>query len=286
MWFLFAGLNPFSEAFRNLSSKKASINGVDSLMISWVNNIIPILIFLPVLFFIELKFNLQFFLALSITGSINVAASILYMKAISKGDISVVVPMLSFTPLFLLITSPFLVGEFPKLWGIIGMSLIVVGSYLLNVNIKSKNLFAPLKSLLQNKGTRYMLIVAVLWAISANFDKLSIQYSSVYQHILFVNIFVFLGITIVVSSMKRLNLSEIKKDKKNLLIMSLFTTTTYIFQMTALSLTLVAYVISLKRVSGLISVFLGHFILGEPNLRERLLGAFLMFLGVVFIVLA
>jgi len=86
--------------------------------------------------------------------------------------------------------------------------------------------------------------------------------------------------------MKRLNLSEIKKDKKNLLIMSLFTTTTYIFQMTALSLTLVAYVISLKRVSGLISVFLGHFILGEPNLRERLFGAFLMFLGVVFIVLA
>jgi len=286
MWFLFAGLNPFSEAFRNLFSKKASINGVDSLMISWVNNIIPILIFLPTIFFIELKFNLQFFLALSATGTINVAASILYMKAISKGDISVVVPMLSFTPLFLLITSPFLVGEFPRLWGIIGMILIVVGSYLLNVDLKSQNLFAPLKALFQNKGTRYMLIVAVIWAVSANFDKLSIQYSSVYQHILFVNIFVFIGITIVVSSMKKLKISEIQKDRKNLLIMSLFTTTTYIFQMTALSLTLVAYVISLKRVSGLISVFLGHFILGEPNLRERLFGAFLMFLGVVFIVLA
>jgi len=286
MWFLFAGLNPFSEAFRNLFSKKASINGVDSLMISWVNNIIPILIFLPTIFFIELKFNLQFFLALSVTGTINVAASILYMKAISKGDISVVVPMLSFTPLFLLITSPFLVGEFPRLWGIIGMILIVIGSYLLNVNLKSQNLFAPLKALFQNKGTRYMLIVAVIWAVSANFDKLSIQYSSVYQHILFVNIFVFIGITIVVGSMKKLKISEIHKDRKNLLIMSLFTTTTYIFQMTALSLTLVAYVISLKRVSGLISVFLGHFILGEPNLRERLFGAFLMFLGVVFIVLA
>lgn len=285
MWFLFAGLNPFSEAFRNLFSKKASINGVDSLMVSWVNNIIPIIVFLPVIFFIQLRFSFQFFFALSITGSINVAASILYMKAISKGDISVVVPMLSFTPLFLLVTTPFLVGEFPGVTGIIGMVLIVVGSYLLNVNLKIQKLFDPFKSLLKNKGTRYMLIVSVLWAISANFDKLSIQYSSVYQHILFVNIFVFCGITLVVSSMKKFNLSEIKKSKKNLVIMSLFTTTTYICQMTALSLTLVAYVISLKRVSGLIAVFLGHFILKEPNLRERLLGAFLMFLGVLFIVL-
>lgn len=286
MWFLFAGLNPFSEAFRNLFSKKASINGVDSLMISWFNNIIPILIFLPVLFLIELKFNTQFFIALSFTGSINVVASILYMKAISKGDISIVVPMLSFTPLFLLVTSPFLIGEFPKFWGVAGMILIVVGSYLLNVNLKSKNIFAPFKALLQNKGTRYMLIVAVLWAVSANFDKLSIQYSSVFQHIFFVNVFVFLGITVVVTIMKRFNISEIRKDKKNLIIMSLFTTTTYICQMTALSLTLVAYVISLKRISGLISVFIGHFVLNEPNMRERLLGAFLMFLGVLLIVLA
>jgi drug/metabolite transporter (DMT)-like permease len=131
-----------------------------------------------------------------------------------------------------------------------------------------------------------MLIVAVLWAVSANFDKLSIQYSSVFQHILFVNIYVFIGITIVISSMKKFKLSEIRKDKKNLVIMSLFTTTTYICQMTALSLTLVAYVISLKRISGLIAVILGHFILGEPNLKERILGAFLMFLGVALIVLA
>ncbi len=286
MWFLFAGLNPFSEALRNLFSKKASINGVDSLMISWFNNIIPILIFFPIILFIKLKFSFQFFTALSITGSINVAASILYMKAISKGDISAVVPMLSFTPLFLLVTSPFLIGEFPKFWGIAGMILIVVGSYLLNVNLKSKNIFAPFKALLQNKGTRYMLIVAVLWAVSANFDKLSIQYSSVFQHIFFVNVFVFLGITVVVTIMKRFKISEIQKDKKNLFIMSLFTTTTYICQMMALSLTLVAYVISLKRISGLIAVFLGHFILGEPNLKERVLGAFLMFLGVAFIVLA
>ncbi|MCX6149020.1 MAG: EamA family transporter [Ignavibacteriales bacterium] len=286
MWLIFAGLNPFSEAFRNLFSKKASLNGVNPYMISWCNNILPILIFLPAFFFIELKLNSKFFFALTMTGTINVFASLLYMRAISEGDISEVVPMLSFTPLFLLLTSPILVGEFPKFWGVVGMVLIVIGSYLLNVNLKSRNILAPLKSLIVNKGTRYMLIVAVIWAVSANFDKISINNSSVIQHILFVNIFVFIGITIVVYFRGKLDFSQINHDRKNLVIMSLFTTTTYIFQMTALSLTLVAYVISLKRVSGMISVFLGHYILDEPHLQERLLGAFLMFCGVIFIVLS
>jgi drug/metabolite transporter (DMT)-like permease len=56
--------------------------------------------------------------------------------------------------------------------------------------------------------------------------------------------------------------------------------------MVALSLTLVAYVIALKRLSGLISVFLGYYFLKERKIKERLLGAFIMFLGVLLIVLS
>lgn len=286
MWLLFAGLNPFSESFRNLYSKKASLKNVDPLMISWFNNLIPVIVFISTLFFIHLKFNFWFFFAMSISGIINIIATILYMKAISEGDISTVIPMLSFTPLFLLLTSPILVGEYPAFWGIVGIIFIVLGSYFLNVDLKSRNILAPLKSLIVNKGTRYMLIVAILWSISANYDKVSIMNSSVFQHITFVNIFIFSGITIVILISKKFKIDEIKKDPKDLILMSTFTATTYILHMTALSLAFVAYVVSIKRSSGVISVLFGHFILDEPHLRQRLLGSSLMLTGVFLIVLA
>jgi uncharacterized membrane protein len=53
--------------------------------------------------------------------------------------------------------------------------------------------------------------------------------------------------------------------------------------MQAVSLTLVAYVISIKRTSVLMSVGFGHFIFKEKGIQERSLGAAIMILGVAII---
>ncbi|OGU42749.1 MAG: hypothetical protein A2315_06505 [Ignavibacteria bacterium RIFOXYB2_FULL_35_12] len=284
MWVIYAVLNPFIDASRNVFSKKASLN-VDSLVVSWVNNFVPFLLFLPVVFFIELKFNQQFIISVIISGTINTAAAILYHRAISQGEISVVVPMLSFTPLFLLVISPIIVGEFPTSKGFIGIILIVVGSYLLNVNLKEKGILFPLKSLMKNKATRYMLIVAFIWSISANFDKKGIEASSILQYILFINLFVTIGTTIFVISKGKFSLQSVWRERKNLFFVGALTSLGYFVHMTALAMTLVAYVIALKRTSGMITVVLGYLILKEQNIKERLLGSTIMFLGVLFIVL-
>jgi uncharacterized membrane protein len=283
MWILFASLNPISEGIRSVFIKKAS-RQFDSIIISWANNFLPVLFFTPILFFIDLKFNALFWIGLAGSSLINVAANILYMRSISKGDISSVMPMQSFAPVFLLLSSPLILGEFPNLVGLIGILTGVAGSYLLNLDLKQKNIFAPFKSLLKDKGTRYMLIVAFLWSISANFDKIAIQNSSTWQYMAFTNIIIFSSLSILVYFSKKNKIESIRGDKKYLLIISAFTVGSYIFHMTALSLTLAAYVIAMKRMSALISVFLGSIFLKEPNLRQRLVGAAVMFAGVLLIV--
>jgi uncharacterized membrane protein len=55
--------------------------------------------------------------------------------------------------------------------------------------------------------------------------------------------------------------------------------------MIAISMTLVAYLISIKRTSAVISVLLGSLIFKEKGLKERILGSILMILGVLFITL-
>lgn len=56
--------------------------------------------------------------------------------------------------------------------------------------------------------------------------------------------------------------------------------------MIAISLILVAYVISIKRVSVVFCVLWGHFIFKERGIKERLAGTSVMVLGVVLITLS
>ena len=283
MWLIFATLNPISESLRSLFIKRASGN-VDPILISWSNNVIPFIIFPPMLLLIDLKFNTQFWIGFLGSGIIQVINTVIYMRAISKGDISTVMPMLSFTPLVLLVASPFTIGEFPSAIGLLGILLVVLGSYLLNLDLKKMNPLEPFKAILKNKGTRYMLVVAVLWGISGVFDKISINNSSVLQHVTFLNVLVFISMTVIVISQKKFNLPKMKEAKADLFLVSLFTTGSYLFHYIALSLTLVAYVVSMKRISGVFSVLLGAYFLNEPNLRQRLLGGIVMFVGVLLIV--
>jgi len=56
-------------------------------------------------------------------------------------------------------------------------------------------------------------------------------------------------------------------------------------QMIAFKMILVVYVSAIKTTSGVISVLLGYLFFKEKNIKERLLGATIMVIGVLFIVL-
>ncbi|HOJ19342.1 MAG: EamA family transporter [Ignavibacteriales bacterium] len=285
MWVILALLNPVSESFRNVFSKKASLQGADPYLVSWFNNFIPVLVYTPLLLFIDLRFTEEFITVTVISGFINIVAVLLYHRAIAEGNISEVVPMLSFTPLFLLAASPLIINEFPDWHGVTGLLLIVLGSYMLNINLARSGFLSPFKSLLRAKGTRYMFIVAFIWALSSNYDKIGIQQSSPLQYIIFLNLFVFVGITIVLLFLKRLSIPAIIHTNKNVVIVGIFTAFGFFLQMTALSLTLVAYVIALKRMSGMITVIWGYYFFNERNIHEKLVGSVIMFVGVLLILL-
>lgn len=286
MWIFLITVIPFLDAFGNLFNKRASMQGVRPILISWSNNVVVVLLIFILSFFISFKFTSTYFLALSVTGTINIFATILYMYAVSKGDISEIIPMLSFTPLFMLLTSPIIVGEFPKPGGIAGIFLVVLGSYLLNINLKKRSFTDPVKALFRNAGTRIMLFVSFLYSITSNFDKVAVKASSPMQHLLFLNLYVFLGVSVILLVRKSFRKEELILGRYNLLMLSILNLLGSLLFLLAITYTYVAYVIALKRTSGMLSVMLGHFVLGEANLRERMLGSFIMFTGVLLILLS
>ena len=138
-----------------------------------------------------------FWRSVAISTVLLTFASIFYFKAIKYSDLSIAVPMLAFTPLFLLVTSPIILGEFPDLLGVVGILLIVAGSYVLHLKEYRKNLWEPFECLIREKGVRYMLMVEIFFSISGNLDKVGVVHSSAFMWLFTLNFMlsITLGVT-------------------------------------------------------------------------------------------
>src|SRR5574341_93981 len=178
VWFIYAVLTALFDSLKDVSSKNC-LKNTDEYIISWAFRFFALLFLIPLLPFIEIPpLDGQFWTLLFIAGSLDTVTTVLYMKAIRYSDLSITAPMITFTPLFLLITSPLIVGEFPNFIGLTGVCLIVAGSYLLNIKERNNGYLAPFRKLLKEKGPKLMLIVALIWSITSNFDKIGVQKSS------------------------------------------------------------------------------------------------------------
>jgi len=285
LWILFAFLAAFFQATRAVFSKK-SLKNIDEYVVSFASRLIVSLLLLPILFFIEIpQLNSQFWFALITSGTLLSLNTILYMKAIKYSDISLAMPMISFTPLFLLLTSPIMVGEFPNFFGLAGILLIVMGSYVLNLKQKNYGYLAPFKKLLTDKGPRLMLCVAFIWSIGSNFDKIGVINSSPLFWGLSMAIFMTIFLLPIAIYKSKCRLKELPKKIKNIFPIGLSSALELPFHMYAIQLALVSYVISIKRTSIIMSVLFGYFFFKEKNIKKRLIGAAVMVVGVLLITL-
>ena len=282
-WLILGIFTAFFEAIKDVFSKQ-NLKKSDEYVVAWSLSFFSVIALTPWVIYTGIpSLNSEFWIALLIGGSINAVTALLYIKAIKVSDLSLTVPLVALTPLFMLLTSPLIVGEYPSFFDYIGIFLIVTGSYLLNIKDKSQGYLAPFKALVKEPGPKLMLIVAFLWSITSNFDKIGVKNSSPIFWIFC--IFGTMSILLLpILLHKTPNPSrKILKQLPMLAAMGFFNAIGVLCQMQALTLTLVVQVIAIKRTSVLMGVLFGHFIFKEKDIKQRLLGAAIMVLGVFFI---
>jgi drug/metabolite transporter (DMT)-like permease len=282
-WLILGIFTAFFEAIKDVFSKQ-NLKKSDEYVVAWSLAFFSVIFLTPWVIYTGIpELNTQFWISLLIGGSINAVTTLLYIKAIKVSDLSLTVPLVALTPLFMLLTSPLIVGEYPKFFDYIGILLIVAGSYLLNLKEKSQGYLAPFKALLNEPGPKFMLIVAFLWSITSNFDKIGVKNSSpiFWLFSLFGTMSILL-LPILLHKTPNPG-TKILKQLPMLATMGFFNAIGVLCQMQALTLTLVVQVIAIKRTSVLMGVLFGHFIFKEKDIQQRLLGAGIMILGVFFI---
>jgi len=216
---------------------------------------------------------------------INAFAFVLYMKAIQISPLSLTIPYLSFTPVFMIFTGYLFLDEIPDMWGAVGVITVCAGSYILNFNLEKWSPLAPLTAIFRETGSWIMLLVSFLFSFSAVLGKLSINHSSA----LFFSISFFLAfnlfILIVLFLFRHIRLKTFKTDRLKGLIAGLLFYLHVLFHGLAISISKAVYMISVKRMSVLFSIIYGGLFFHEKNILIRFVGALFMFTGTVIILL-
>jgi len=266
--------------------------GIILLSVSWFRGFPPI--------------GQAFFGALIASSVLGTFSILLSFAALRHTDISLAVPMISFTPLFLIITSFVFLGEVPSLVGIAGIIIIVTGSYVLNLSSSDTKLADPFRSVVKNRGVLYMLIVSLLYAVAINFDKIIVLNSDP----VFGSAITCLVLGVVFSGISQSTMvrdlvgtvmtpmhdephghngenssTSLKNSIVQWTVIGILLSVSAVCINTAYTVQIVSYVIAIKRMSIIIIVLYGAFVFGEKDMVRRLFGALLMVTGAVMIVL-
>ncbi len=230
--------------------------------------------------------------AVTATVVINILATFLLYRALSMTDLSLCIPILAFTPVFLILTSFVILGEIPSLAGCIGILLVAAGAFLLTQKAAPGQSISVLSTIRHDRGVQSMLLVAFLYSLSVNYDKeVVINSSPIFGGALV--LFLLGAVFLVLAVSTRYQADPVvpgnpvsdppwsRFPRYGMVGMILAVEAVSIN--TAYTLAIVPYVITIKRLSIFFSVIFGGFILHERDIRGRMSGALVMIAGAVVI---
>lgn len=279
MWIAISLLSAFFDSLKYVFGKKGATFS-NPLLAGWAQWFFGLFLFIPLLFFADITLPGRLFWIIVLTnGILNTLASILFWKGLKIADISLAVPLVNFVPLFVLVFSLPLMGEFPPFWGGIGILIIVLGAYALNVNSDVKNIWQPLYSLYNSRGPRLVLLVAGIWGITSVLDKIAVQRSSPLIYVTSLYGITALFFTLLV--VKRTNVQQLKKAIATLAPIGITSGLAHLTQVYALTLIFVSYVAAVKSTTVFFSLLWGWIIFKEHHILKRLLGTVIMTVGVL-----
>lgn len=269
----------------NVFQKQLTIRGHHPLLVNFVTYLI--LSLACVIFAINVNWQKlpgRFWYFSILGGIVGALGNGFLIKALQKGDLSVLGPINSYKSVVGIIVGIILLGEVPNGWGLLGILLIICGSYFVLDTTEER--FSA--ALLKKREIQFRIWAMVLTAVEAVFVKKVILASS--ATIAFIS-WCWFGafFSALLLIIDRLNLKiEISKigqaslSKYALLVVCIGTmqlTTNYVFDHIP-----VGYALSFFQLSTIVSVLLGHKIFKEQDIRKKLIGSAIMIAGSIIII--
>ncbi|MEK6743201.1 MAG: EamA family transporter [Nitrospirota bacterium] len=286
LWIVLSLTSAFSLATSDALTKRI-ITPANEYAIAWLRIVYSLPALAAALAFTPVpSLDATFAVAFCAALPLEIAAILLYYKALRVSPLSLSLPFLSLTPVFLVIFSWIIMGEKVSAAGAAGIALIALGGYGLNLSSLRAGPLGPLKAVLRERGSLYMLAVSLIYSATSALGKLAITHSSpaFFGATYYLALAVCLLPVIVFLAGGRVFFAELRATARAALLPGAFDAVQSVTHFFAVSMANVAYMIAIKRSSLLMGSVYGFLLFGERNVRERLVGSLIMFAGFVVIV--
>ncbi len=214
---------------------------------------------------------------------LEVLAMALYMRAILTAPLAHTLPYLAFTPVFVTVVGDWILGERIPPQGLLGVGLVTLGAYLLNLeHLKDGSAWdplGPLRAIARERGPRLMLAVAAIYAVTSVLGKGAVRLVPPLWFGPFY--FVSLGAVVLVSLRPREGLRALGARRPlAAAAVGLATAVMVVTHFLAVERVEVAYMIAVKRTSLLFGILYGWWWFRERHLGRHLLAGAVMVAGV------
>ncbi len=204
--------------------------------------------------------------------------------AIQRSDLSLVGPVMTLTPGFVVVIEWIVIGDLPGPLGFAGLALLILGGYVLRVEQEQISPLAPLRRLFMDPGSRFTLVAAFCFAAASTLGRVGIQMSDPLSFAVVVAIVNPVVLFVMFSLQDHRFYREafpeqLREQVRPLLLLGVLFALMRIADQIALSLTLASYAMAVKRTAGVFAVLLGHWYYGEGHVAARLAGSGLLLAG-------
>lgn len=297
-WFLLALTCAFSLASADAATK-AWLSGYSAWELTAIRFTLTAVLLTPLLAGLPdlTGLPLAFWGWVALSVPLEIAAMLLYMAAIRDHPLSLTVPYLAFTPVFVMLLADALLGERVSVTGALGVLLVVAGAWLLNVSHARladwRSWTRPLRAILWEPGSRMMLAVALIYAVTAVTGKAAMLYVGPRAF----GAFYFLLIGALVLPLLALPgsgrpatppwrlLGRLLRRPGPVLLVAGLNAVMVWTHFLAIERVEAAYMIAVKRTSLVFGILYGALLFRERGLKTRLPAGVLMLAGVAVILL-
>ncbi len=219
------------------------------------------------------------------SAALNVVAQVASTRALKLADVSLVTPLLIFSPVFTVLISAVFLNEIPSAHGLLGVDLVLIGAYWLNGS-SDAGWLAPFKSLTFTPAVALVLLAGLLWAITPLFEKTAILHTNPEdpRFAAFVDTAL---LTLILTPLALIRgksaIAKLTLHRWELILAGLIAGIAPVLGYTAFSLGFLGYVTTLFKLGTLITVIWSFLFLHEHGAARRLPASFVMVIGAVLI---
>jgi len=286
-WYIYALISAVAMGLSTILCKKAlfDIHVMEFRTTFKTLQLIPLMFLLPFVNFDILAWQ---YLYIFLIAFIAVVAGLFWTKAVKHSEISSVSPLQNISPFFLVIMSFIFLKEVLTIQQIIGIAIMIIGTYVLEVDHQISDLKGPIIKIIKTKTIHFVFIGLVLYSLTAIGDKYMVsnidRFTYMFLIWLFMAIIYNLFSLIFHKGFKDVAYC-IKTSGGTILIAGTLSFISALAYFQALTMAMVSLVIPVKRLSTLFTTIIGGELFHDHGLKIKVFACVIIILGSLLVIL-